>query len=298
MAEIVKGDIFVHNRKGKTLYVWDINMTLRWKGIAKGAEGEDPAHEAGGRLDCIDITVADDDFDTKFHIDTGDNAQGREFLAVVKSKSAAIVKKEWKAMTTLMAELHSNSAKVGTANAAAAASSAANTSVPSSTPSSTAVPKASSPAAPTPSSSTSTTKSGDKLAVRSSTQTVKFETTAELLFQSLTDVGRVSAFTGSAAQISTEKGSAFKIFGGSVQGTMEDIVPNQRIVQKWRFASWPAEHYSTVTIDITAKDSKCLVKLTQTDIPETDFDRTRLGWEEHFWRRIKGVFGWNYKVKA
>lgn len=294
----MKGDIFVNNRKGKTLYVWDINMTLRWKGIAKGPEGEDPAHEAGGRVECIDITVADDDFDTKFHIDTGDNAQGREFLATVRSKAVAIIKKEWKTMTTLMAELHSNSAKVGSAPTTPAATTPVPSSTPSSTASSTATPKVSSPAAPTPSSSTSTTKAGDKLSVRSSSQTVKFETTAELLFQSLTDVGRVSAFTGSNAQISTEKGSDFKIFGGSVQGTIEDIVPNQRIVQKWRFASWPAEHYSTVTIEITDKGSKCSVKLTQTDIPETDFDRTRLGWEEHFWRRIKGVFGWNYKVKA
>lgn len=276
-------------------------MNIRWKGIVKAAEGEEPEHEAGGRVDCTDITVADDDFDTKFTIDMGDNAQGREFLATVKSKAVAIIKKEWKAMTKLMSELHSNASK---ANASAASSEGsaganttplANTPTPSSTASST--PKFSSTPAPAPVSTTITTGAGDKLAVRTSTQAVKFETTAELIFQTFTDVGRVSAFTGSGAQISPEKGSAFKMFGGSVQGTIEDIVPNKLIVQKWRFASWPAEHYSTVTLEITEKNSKSLVKLTQTGIPETDFDRTRLGWEEHFWRRIKGVFGWNYKVK-
>ena len=276
-------------------------MSLRWKAIVKGPEGEDPEHEAGGRVDCNDITVADDDFDTKFTIDMGDNAQGREFLATVKSKVAAIVKKEWKAMTSLMAELHSNACKIGSpsSNGTSPSASTSSTPTPSSAASVTVTPKSSSApsatAAHVPSSVT--TNAGDKLSVRSFSQLVKFETSSDLIFQTFTDVGRVSAFTGSGAQISPEKGSAFKMFGGSVQGTIEEIIPNQKIVQKWRFASWPAEHYSHVTIEITDKGSKSLVKLTQTGIPESDFDRTRLGWEEHFWRRIKGVFGWNYKVK-
>lgn len=284
-------------------------MNLRWKAILKGAaEGEEaPMHEAEGRVECIDINVTDDDFDTKFSIDIGDNAQGRELLGIVKSKAANAVKKEWKAMTTLMAELHSNACKVGVNSDAAAGAPASTTTpasatvVPSSS-ASVATPKSpavnTSSATPAAAASTASNTSGDATSVRSTSQVVKFETTASLLFETLTDQGRVSAFTGSGAQFSTETGSPFKMFGGSVHGIVEEAVPAQKIVEKWRFASWPAEHYSVVTIEIVDKGAKCVLKLTQTGIPDTDFDRTRLGWEEHFWRRIKGVFGWNYKIKS
>ena len=289
-----------------------MNLFLRWKAVIKGAE--EPVHEAGGRAECTDITVMDDDFDTKFTIDLGDNAQGRELLAVVKSHTAPIVRKEFKALRALMSELHTDSYKAGASPGSSGASSpaqasntssptdaaAAGTSAPSS--SSAAASPAAAPAksatAASNASTTTTTSSGQTLQVKTISQTVKFETDSRAIFETLLDAGRVSAFTGSAAQISAEKGSAFKLFGGSVVGITEDAVPGQRIAQKWRFASWPAGHYSQVLIEIQDKGgSKCLVKLTQTGVPESDYDRTRIGWEEHFWRRIKGVFGWSYKMK-
>jgi len=302
-VDTFKGDMIVSNRKGKTLYIWDINMYLKWKAVIKGSP--EPEHEAGGRVECIDINVTDDDFDTKFTIDTGDNARGRELLAIVKSKVAALVKKEWKSMTDLMAELHSNACKAGAnspnSGEASPAATPSGTSSPMVTPVSSTTPKVASPAPASSSATPSTatkTSSGDKLSVKTISQVVRFQTKASSIFETLLDTGRVSAFTGSSAQISSEKGSTFKMFGGSVHGTLEDVTPDKLISQKWRFASWPAEHYSQVTIEIEDKGpNKCLVKLTQTGVPDSDFDRTRIGWEEHFWRRIKGVFGWDYKVK-
>lgn len=302
-VDTFKGDMMTMNRKGKTMYIWDINMYLKWKAVIKGTP--EPEHEAGGRVDCIDINVTDDDFDTKFTIDTGDNARGRELLAIVKSKAAAIVKAEWKKMTDLMAQLHSNACKAeansASSGAASPAATSSATSSPMVTPVSSTTPKISSPApssaAPSTVSSTTTTSNGDKLSVKTISQVVRFQTKASSIFETLMDTGRVSAFTGSSAQISAEKGSAFKLFGGSVHGTLEDVTTDKLISQKWRFASWPADHYSHVTIEIEDKGPKCLVKLTQTGVPDADFDRTRIGWEEHFWRRIKGVFGWDYKIK-
>lgn len=288
-VDSIKGEIFVNNRKGKTLYIWDVNLYLRWKAIVKGEEG--PTHEAGGRVECTDINVTDDDFETKYTIETGDDAKGRELLAIVKSKAVDIVKQEWKAMTKLMAEEHANACKVGVSQSNGVA-----TTSPQSTPPVASTTPTHSNAAP--STTKSTMSSNGELGMRDISQVVKFYTSSSQMFETLVDPNRVSAFTGSPAQISADKGSAFKMFGGSVHGTILDTIPGKRIAQQWRFASWPADHYSQVTIEIEDKGgSKCFVKLTQTGVPEADYERTRSGWEEHFWRRIKGVFGWSYKMK-
>lgn len=271
------------------LFIWDVNMHLRWKGVLKGAE--EALHEAGGRMECTDINVTDEEFDTKFTIDTGDDARGRELLALLKSKAVSLVKKEWKQMTTLMAQVHADSSKQG---ATSSSTPAPSTPKPVSV---TPTPAAAEPAPQTVTKSI-TTSGGQKLSVRTISQVVKFQTASSAMFETLVDAGRVSAFTGSAAQISTQKGSTFNMFGGTVQGIVEDTIPGKLIAQKWRFAFWPEDHYSQVTIELEDKGgSKCLVKLTQAGVPEADYDRTRLGWEEHFWRRIKAVFGWSYKVK-
>jgi len=286
-VESFKGEIFVNIRKGKSRFIYDVTMNLHWNAILKGAEG--PEHEATGRMECIDINVTDDDFDTKFSIESGDNATGRALMQLVKEKSVPLVKKEWKAMMACMVELHAEAAK-------AASSPAPSTSSTPAMPTPVAV-------TPLPTSSsnkitTTTTSTGQTINVRTISQVVKFHTSSQSIFETLMDSQRVSAFTGSAAQISSEKGSSFKLFGGSVFGILEDAIPGQRIAQKWRFASWPENHYSQVTIELEDKGgSKCLVKLTQSGVPESDYDRTRIGWEEHFWRRIKGVFGWDYKLK-
>jgi activator of HSP90 ATPase len=296
-----KGEIFVTNRKGKTRFIYDVNMNLRWKATLKGEEA--PIHEAGGRVECTDINVTDDDFDVKYTIDLGDNGQGRELMAVVKQHVVAIVKKEWKAMMALMSQLHSNASKVGVESSGSGSPSLSTSSPTASTPAPAATggsnaTSSSSTSTSAPITTTVTTSNGAQLKVKTISQVVKFQTQSSSIFETLLDAGRVSAFTGSVAQISSDKGSAFSLFGGSVLGVTEDVVPGKMIAQKWRFASWPADHYSQVTIEIEDKGTKCLVRLTQTGVPDSDFDRTRVGWEEHFWRRIKGVFGWDYTVKA
>lgn len=276
-----KGDMYVNNRKGKILFIWDVNLYLKWKGIIKGTGEEPPVYS--GKVECTDITVTDDDFNTRFTIDDGDSAKGREVLAVVKAHAVDVVKREFAAMIKKMAEIHQSSSRTDSPGSTS----------PAPLPKPIAV-------TPIPTTTTTTTTSGQQLNVRTVSQVVKFHTNSSSLFETLLDPQRVSAFTGSAAQISSEKGSAFKLFGGSVCGVVEDAIPGVKIAQKWRFASWPEDHYSQVTIDLFEDKNggdKCTVKLTQVGVPEADYDRTRYGWEEHFWRRIKAVFGWSYKVK-
>lgn len=65
-----------------------------------------------------------------------------------------------------------------------------------------------------------------------------------------------------------------------------------KIEMRWRFKTWPSEHYSKVIIDLTDKGDCTELALTQTGVPESDFDRTREGWKRYYWEAIKQTFGY------
>ena len=84
------------------------------------------------------------------------------------------------------------------------------------------------------------------------------------------------------------------MFGGSVQGIIKDLVPYKRIVQAWRFSSWPegskaawlcmlgidfhvsTGHYSNVDIDLSEGEGKTVLTLQHSDVPDSDLERTRV----------------------
>lgn len=52
-----------------------------------------------------------------------------------------------------------------------------------------------------------------------------------------------------------------------------------------------SEHYSTVVIELYQKDDRTELRLTQSGIPASDFERTREGWKQYYWGSIKQTFG-------
>lgn len=112
------------------------------------------------------------------------------------------------------------------------------------------------------------------------------------LFFCFVDVNRVRAYAGSDAKISSEKGGTFSLFGGSVTGENLEVEPGKKLIQKWRFNSWPKDVYSTVSMEFIQKDSKVVLKLKQTGIPSDELEHTKEGWSVNYFHRIKGVFGY------
>ena len=50
---------------------------------------------------------------------------------------------------------------------------------------------------------------------------------------------RVKAFTMSDATVSRDVDGKFSMFGGSIEGFHRELVPGKKIVQDWRFTTWP-----------------------------------------------------------
>ena len=137
---------------------------------------------------------------------------------------------------------------------------------------------------------------GVKIHTKKFTDKQEFLCSAEDLYRSLTDRNMVQAFTGVPAEMEAEKGGRFSLMHGNVAGEFVELVPGKKIVQRWRVKSWPDAHYSEVTLEFIEKEGVTELKLTQTGIPDSEFERTRDGWNINYWNRIKQVFGFGSNI--
>uniref|UniRef100_A0A069DS64 Putative activator of 90 kDa heat shock protein atpase log 1-like isoform 2 n=1 Tax=Panstrongylus megistus TaxID=65343 RepID=A0A069DS64_9HEMI len=121
-----------------------------------------------------------------------------------------------------------------------------------------------------------------------------FQCKGEDFYRAMTTPEMVSAFTNGPCKLEPKKGGHFELFGGNILGEFVELVPDKKIVQRWRLKGWPAEHYSTVTMDIDQQEDHTVVRISQTGIPKSDVDGTRENWGRYYWDAIKRTFGWGY----
>src|SRR5512139_3326282 len=70
------------------------------------------------------------------------------------------------------------------------------------------------------------------------------------VYEALMDSKKHTEFTHSPAVMRREVGAEFSAFDGWASGTILELIPDQKIVQKWQAADWPQGHYSTVTFEL------------------------------------------------
>eukprot|EP00455_Lapot_gusevi_P045228 TRINITY_DN5759_c0_g2_i2.p1 TRINITY_DN5759_c0_g2~~TRINITY_DN5759_c0_g2_i2.p1 ORF type:complete len:151 (-),score=9.22 TRINITY_DN5759_c0_g2_i2:105-557(-) len=132
--------------------------------------------------------------------------------------------------------------------------------------------------------------------------TIKFRCRPEDMYSCWLDSRIVSTFTHSPAEIDARVGGSFSLFGGSIRGEFVELVPGQKIVQKWRFTDWHDDQYSLVTLDLSSPSyGVCVVQLTHTGIPLEDRfgnhdvpRKVQDGWKEKFWENIRRILGFSY----
>ena len=114
-------------------------------------------------------------------------------------------------------------------------------------------------------------------------QEVDFKTTPARIYEALLDAKQFSAFTQDTAEIQPQPGGAFKLFGGRIEGRNIELVPNQRIVQAWRPADWPAGVYSVVKFELAARGPGARVTLDHTGFAEDKWQGLNEGWPIRYW---------------
>jgi activator of HSP90 ATPase len=111
---------------------------------------------------------------------------------------------------------------------------------------------------------------------------VIYNATPQRIYEILLGSEKFAALTGAPAEIDSKEGGAFSMFGGMIVGRNVELVPNQRIVQAWRPASWDAGIYSIVRFELKLRGSNTELLLDHTGFAEGLADHLNLGWKGHY----------------
>jgi len=290
-------DVSVNTRKQKTLLFYELHVTIKWEASLKDSE---ISTKGTILLPYISDENGDTDFEIKFIVE-GESKEDDKIKEEVKQFMTPILRQKIPEMLLGLREV-----ALGKTNLQLKQTPVQKLDqldgppIPNTTPSSpaivptTPIPKPTSTTTTTTTTSTPNVVTIKKSGIRTAALKVqdKFVCRPVDLFHCFTEINRVRAYAGGDAQIAAEKGSKFSLFSGAVTGENIEVIFPTKLVQKWRFSSWPETHYSIVTIELEEKNGKTSLKLEQAGVPEEDKERTEGGWHENFFKRIKGIFGY------
>src|SRR5689334_21746740 len=98
----------------------------------------------------------------------------------------------------------------------------------------------------------------------------------EDVYLALTNPLTLEAWTGEPAEMSTEPGSEFSLWEGSIVGKNISFESGKKIVQQWYFDG--QEEESVVTIILHTHKQGTSVELRHTNIPDEAFEDITEGW--------------------
>jgi activator of HSP90 ATPase len=122
-------------------------------------------------------------------------------------------------------------------------------------------------------------------------QSVTFRATPHDVYEIIMDPKKHSKLIGSRASIDNKVGGKFSVYDGDIEGVNLELVPDQKIVQSWRYSDWPAGHYSTATFALKKVSRGTQLTFTQTGVPEERYEDVAQGWHDYYWTPMKEMLG-------
>ena len=92
---------------------------------------------------------------------------------------------------------------------------------------------------------------------------------------------------GKPVEMSPEAGGAFSAFGGYITGRNVELVPNERIVQAWRAASWGPGQYSIARFEFTEQGSGTKLVFDHAGFPPGQGAHLAEGWKTNYWEPLE-----------
>lgn len=112
--------------------------------------------------------------------------------------------------------------------------------------------------------------------------------TPEEIYLALTNPLTISLWSGEEAEMSTEPGSEFSLWEGSICGKNLAFEQDKMIRQQWYFGDQPEE--SIVTIKLHPHDKGTSVELKHTNIPDGDYDDIVDGWNTMYFGAVRDFY--------
>lgn len=116
--------------------------------------------------------------------------------------------------------------------------------------------------------------------------------TPEEIYTALTNPLTLELWTGEEAVMSTEPGSEFSLWGGSISGKNLEFEQDKKVVQQWYFDGEPETSIVTIKLH-PGKNHTTSVELRHTNIPDKDYEDFASGWDEYYFGALMDFFGDN-----
>lgn len=100
------------------------------------------------------------------------------------------------------------------------------------------------------------------------------------VYLALTTPATIHLWSGEKAEMSTEPGSEFSLWDGSIIGKNLEFVQDSKIVQQWYFGDQLEE--SIVTIKLHPHKHGTSLEINHTNIPDEDYDDIVEGWKNNY----------------
>lgn len=110
----------------------------------------------------------------------------------------------------------------------------------------------------------------------------------EDVYLALTNPNTIQLWSGEEAEMSTEAGSEFSLWDGSIVGKNLEFIDGKKVVQQWYFGEQSTD--SIVTIILHPHQEGTSVELKHTNIPDEDFDDIVDGWKENYFGSIREFY--------
>ncbi|MBA9079357.1 MULTISPECIES: SRPBCC domain-containing protein [Rufibacter] len=104
--------------------------------------------------------------------------------------------------------------------------------------------------------------------------------TPEEVYIALTNPITLEIWTGDKAQMSTEPGTEFSLWDGSIVGKNLEFEEGRKLVQHWYFEGEPED--SIVTIKLHPHKQGTSMEVKQTNIPDEAYRDMVEGWDEAY----------------
>ena len=106
----------------------------------------------------------------------------------------------------------------------------------------------------------------------------------EIIYQALTNPMTLKLWTGEEAIMSTEPGSEFSLWDGSIEGKNVEFEEGKKIVQQWYFDE--QDEPSIVTIILHPHKLGTSAELRHTNIPDEVYNDMVDGWTDNYFRSL------------
>ena len=126
-----------------------------------------------------------------------------------------------------------------------------------------------------------------KIKTKNIKQVVTFSAAPHDLYEMIMDSKKHAAFSGSSAKMSRRINGAFAAYGGWIKGKNLKLIPDRLVVQAWRGADWPKDHYSKAMFLFTKTKNGTKLTFGQTGVPVEKYPDINSGWRTQYWAKMK-----------